>query len=174
MRELTMKQRQAATRVTARKYQRASKEEKGRILSTLVKQTKRNRVYAVWLLRSWEQKTWFTIDGQPVRLVVGASRKRPILHRSRLYGSTVAEAVRKIWYQFDFMCGKRLAVVLRTTVDTLIEIGELKVSSACGAFSGEGGAWRTPPHLPKGGGFRRVLRRIVWIDFQVRQRPLFR
>lgn len=38
--------------------------------------------------------------------------------------------MKKIWYLFDYMCGKRLAVVLRTTVDTLIEAGELKVSSA--------------------------------------------
>jgi hypothetical protein len=30
---------------------------------------------------------------------------------------------------FDFMCGKRLAIVLRTTADTLVENGELKVSS---------------------------------------------
>ena len=125
-----MRQRRAVTRVTAREYQRASKKEKGRILSTLVKQTKLNRVYAGWLLRTWGKKVWFTIDGKPVRLVVGASRKRRVLHRPRLYGQAVAEALKKIWYLFDYMCGKRLAVVLRTTLDTLIEAGELKVSSA--------------------------------------------
>ena len=125
-----MRQRQAVTRVTAQEYRKASKKEKGRILSTLVKQTKLNRVYAGWLLRTWGKKCWFTIDGQPVRLVVAASRKRRVLPRPRLYGRPVAEALKKIWYLFDYMCGKRLAVVLRTTVDTLIEAGELKVSSA--------------------------------------------
>jgi len=124
-----MRQRRAVTRVTAREYRKASKKEKGRILSTLVKQTKLNRVYAGWLLRTWGKKIWFTIDGQPVRLVVGALRKQRVLHRPRLYGRPVAEALKKIWYLFDSMCGKRLAVVLRTTVDTLIEAGELKVSS---------------------------------------------
>jgi hypothetical protein len=124
-----MRQRRAVTRVTAREYRKASKKEKGRILSTLVKQTKLNRVYAGWLLRTWGKKVWFTIGGQPVRLVVVASRKRRVLHRPRLYGRPVAEALKKIWYLFDSMCGKRLAVVLRTTVDTLIEAGELKVSS---------------------------------------------
>jgi len=115
--------------VTAREYRKASKKEKGRILSTLVKQTKLNRVYAGWLLRTWGKKVWFTIDGQPVGVVVGASRKWRVLRRPRLYGQSVAEAVRKIWYLFDSMCGKRLAVVLRTTVDSLIEAGEPKVSS---------------------------------------------
>ena len=125
-----MRQRRAVTSVTAREYRKASKIEKGRILSTLVKQTKLNRVYAGWLLRAWGKKVWFTIDGQPVRLVVGAPRKRRAPCRPRLYDRPVAEAVKKIWYLFDFMCGKRLAVVLRTTADTLVEIGELKVSSA--------------------------------------------
>ncbi len=125
-----MRQRRAVTRVTAREYQRASKKEKGRILSTLVKQTKLNRVYAGWLLRTWGKHLWFRIDGKPVRLVVGASRKRRVLPHPRLYGQPVAEALKKIWYLFDFMCGKRLVVVLRTTLDTLIEAGELKVSCA--------------------------------------------
>ena len=125
-----MRQRRAVTRVTAQNYRKASRKEKGRILSTLVKQTKLNRVYAGWLLRTWGKKVWFTIDGKPVRLVVGAPRKRRVPHRPRLYGSAVAEALKKIWCLFDYMCGKRLAVVLRTTVDTLIEAGELKVSSA--------------------------------------------
>ena len=127
-----MRQRRAVTRVTARDYRKASRKEKGRILSTLVKQTKLNRAYAGWLLRTWGKKVWFMIDGKPVRLVVGAPRKRRVPHRPRLYGSAVAEALKKIWYLFDYMCGKRLAVVLRTTVDTLIEAGELKVSSAVG------------------------------------------
>jgi hypothetical protein len=124
-----MRQRQAVTRVTAREYRNASRKEKGRILTTLVKQTKLNRVYAGWLLRTWGRKVWFTIDGQPTRLVVGGSRKRRVLRRPVLYDSAVAEALKKIWYLFDNMCGKRLAVVLRTTLNTLIEAGELKVSS---------------------------------------------
>jgi hypothetical protein len=115
--------------VTAQEYQHASKKEKGRILSTFIKQTKLNRVYAAWLLRHWGKKIWVSIDGQPYRLIIGAIRKRRVVLRPRLYGRAVAEAVKKIWYLFDCMCGKRLAVVLRTTVDTLIEMGELKVSS---------------------------------------------
>jgi hypothetical protein len=51
VKELTMKQRRAVPRVTARDYQHVSKKEKGRILSTFVKQTKLKRKYAAWLLR---------------------------------------------------------------------------------------------------------------------------
>ena len=96
----------------------------------MVKQTKLNRVYAGWLLRTWGKKVLFTLDGKPVLLVVGAARKRRVLHHPRLYGRPVAEALKKIWYLFDYMCGKRLAAVLRTSLNTLIEAGELKVSSA--------------------------------------------
>ena len=163
-----MRQRRAVTRVTAREYRKASKKEKGRILSTLVKQTKLNRVYAGWLLRTWGKKVWFTIDGQPVRLVVGASRKRRVLHRPRLYGSAVAEAVKKIWYLFDFMCGKRLAVVLRTTVDTLIEAGELKVSSAVRQKLSH-----VQPHPSGGPPGTEYPPALVGVDFQMRQRLLF-
>jgi hypothetical protein len=45
-----MGQRRAVTSVTAREYRKASKIEKERILPTLVKQTKLNRVYAGRLL----------------------------------------------------------------------------------------------------------------------------
>ena len=66
-----MRQRRAVTRVTARDYRKASRKEKGRVLSTLVKQTKLNRVYAGWLLRTWGKKVWLRIDGQLVRVVTG-------------------------------------------------------------------------------------------------------
>lgn len=125
-----MKQRRAVSRVTAREYQLASKKEKGGILTTFIKQTKLKRKYAAWLLRNWGRKVWVWSDGQPLRIIVGETRKRRVAPRPRLYGPAVAEAVKKIWYLFECMCGKRLAVVLRTTVGTLIEMGELKVSSA--------------------------------------------
>lgn len=63
-----------------------------------------------------------------MRVVVGASRKRPAFQRPRLYGRPVAESLKKIWYLICYMCGKRLAVALRTTLYTLIEMGELEVS----------------------------------------------
>jgi hypothetical protein len=130
VKELTMRQRRAVSRVTAREYQQASKKEKGRILTTFIKQTKLNRVYAGWLLRHWGKKVWVWIDGEPLRLVVGARRRGPVAPRPRTYGPSLIEALRKVWYLFDCMCGKRLAVVLRTSVELLIELGELKVSSA--------------------------------------------
>ena len=35
----------------------------------------------------------------------------------------------QIWYVFDFMCGKRLVVVLRTMLPTLESFGEIQVSA---------------------------------------------
>ena len=125
-----MNQRRAVSRVTAREYKQASKKEKGRILTTFIKQTKLNRVYAGWLLRHWGKKVWVWVDGQPLRLVVGARRKRRVAPRPRTYGPSLIEPLKKVWYLFDCMCGKRLAVVLRTSLEVLIEMVELKVNSA--------------------------------------------
>ena len=125
-----MRQRRTVSAVTSREYQRASKSEKGRILQTFTRQTKLNRVYAAWLLRNWGKKVWCRVDGKPVRIIVGAIVKRRVAARPRVYGQAVAEAVKKLWYIFDCMCGKRLAVVLRTSLDTLVQLGELKVSAS--------------------------------------------
>jgi hypothetical protein len=125
-----MRQRRKVSAVTSREYQRASKSEKARILQTFTRQTKLNRVYAAWLLRNWGKKVWCRVDGKPVRIIVGANVKRRVATRPRVYGHAVAEAVKKLWYIFDCMCGKRLAVALRTSLDTLVQLGELQVSAS--------------------------------------------
>jgi len=125
-----MRQRRKVSAVTSREYQRASKSEKGRILQTFTRQTKLNRVYAAWLLRNWGREVRCKVDGKPVRIIVGATVRQRVATRPRVYGAAVAEAVKKLWFVFDCMCGKRLAVVLRTNLDTLVQLGELKVSAA--------------------------------------------
>jgi hypothetical protein len=53
---LSMKERQAVTRETAKRYQRARKREKGLILDEFVNLTSYTRCYAAFVLRNWERK----------------------------------------------------------------------------------------------------------------------
>ncbi len=123
-----MDQRRAVSGVTAQEYRRASRRRKGEILALLVHQTQLNRVYLGWLLRSWGKEVAVWANGKPIRFVVGAVRPPRARRRRRRYGRAVAEPLRKVWYLFDFMCGKRLAVVLHTNLEALVNTGELEIS----------------------------------------------
>ena len=69
------------------------------------------------------------IDGQLVKLVVGRPRPRKPRARPRRYDQEVLKALTQIWYVFDFMCGKRLVVVLRTMLPVLDSFGEIPLSA---------------------------------------------
>ena len=126
---LTMKERRALARESAQKYRSASKKQKGALLEVFLGQTKYSRGYASWLLRNWGRKVFAWIDGEPIRFMVGVPRggKTP-RKRSRVYDQAVRQALRGLWYLFDFMCGKRLAVMIRTTLETLESSGELTLT----------------------------------------------
>ena len=68
-------------------------------------------------------------DGKLVKLVVGRPRRAKRRARPRRYDQQVLKALKQIWYVFDFMCGKRLVVVLRTMLPTLESFGEIQVSA---------------------------------------------
>ena len=68
------------------------------------------------------------IDRQMVKLVVGRPRRAKRRARPRRYDQEVLKALTQIWYVFDFMCGKRLVVVLRTMLPVLDSFGEVPLS----------------------------------------------
>jgi hypothetical protein len=82
VRELTINQRRAVSRVTAREYQA---------------QPRVCRMVAAAL----GKKVWVWVDGQPLRLVVGARRKRCVAPRPRTYCPSLIEPLKKVWYLFD-------------------------------------------------------------------------
>jgi hypothetical protein len=126
--ELSMAQRRAVSGVTAQEYRRASHKDKSKILTLMCRQTKLNRVYLAWLLRSWGKEVAVSVNGKPIRFVGGVPRPRRRRQRPRRYAGAVVEVITKLWYLFDFMCGKRLAAVLRRSLDTLAATGELPMS----------------------------------------------
>ena len=124
-----MSTRRELTEELARQYRQASRKEKGRILDQFVQTTGYQRKYAIQLLNWWGRSRLVWIDGKPVKLVVGRRRRKKRRARPRRYDQQVLKALKQIWYVFDFMCGKRLVVVLRTILPTLESFGEIQVSA---------------------------------------------
>ena len=95
-------------------YRRASKKEKGRILSEARKRTRLNRKVLIRKL----------------------AHPRPagtVRRRGASYGAEVVTALAQLWELFDFACGQRLAAALRTEVPRLRAAGELKCSDGIAA-----------------------------------------
>jgi hypothetical protein len=146
---LTMRQKRAVTGVTARRYRKADKAGKKRILDELTQTTGYNRKYAIHLLATWGKETVQLVDGAPVRLVVGAHRKRTPRVRPRRYGEPVRQALAKIWELFDYMCGKRAGGA--DPAEPRVAVRPARVGhqrgGTPGARHGQPGHYRTPAHL---------------------------
>ena len=103
---LTMKERKAITAALRKRYARARKKEKGRLLDELVELTGYNRWYAAGLLA--------TPAAPPP-----AIRPRVRRQRRRIYDATVLATLRQVWMIMDCICGKRLQAVLAETMAVL-------------------------------------------------------
>ena len=137
---LTMSERRSLTEEVVRRYRRAGKKEKGVILGEFVKSSGYQRKYAIHLLNSWGRARWVRIDGKLVKLVVGRPRRAKRRLRPRRYDQEVLSVLKKIWYVFDCMCGKRLVVVLRTMLPVLESFGEIRLT--CGVREARRGRQR--------------------------------
>ena len=120
---LTMDQRKALTREMADRYRRASKRQKTAMLDEFVELHGCTRHHAGWVLRMWGKTVFERRDGEVVKIVVGQRRRRR--RGPRLYDEQVVAALRKVWYLFGCLCGKRLVAVLRAQVPLLEKFGEL-------------------------------------------------
>jgi len=129
---LTMKGKKDLTAVKCARYRKASKDQKQRILDDFLKDTGYNRKYAIHLLANWGKRKLCVVDGKPVRLVVGKPRERKKRTGKPLYGPAVKTALRKIWELFDYMCGKRLAVLIRLNLAALANQPDLGIDKQVG------------------------------------------
>jgi len=120
---LTVKEKQKATRITAGRYQKASKKKKGAILDEFIALTGYDRCYASYLLKNHGRKVW--INNKVI--VVGDIRKRHKRQRQRTYGEDVLKALKQIWVIMDCICGKRLRPMLKEMLTILQRHKEIKV-----------------------------------------------
>lgn len=124
---LTMKEKKALTTELARQYRRSNHTGKTAILNEFVLTTGYNRKYAIHLLSNWGKKTIRIINGKMVNVVIGKAKKRKRTGH-RIYGVDVQEAVKQLWKFFDYMCGKRLVVLIRMNIEILMYQPEFDIS----------------------------------------------
>ena len=115
--ELSLKDRQKLTRVTARKYRTAKKREKTKILDTFIEQTNYGRKYAIHILAN-EGKVKLVRKKLKVVVTHGVKKKRvyPVI-----YGKDVFAALEPIWEAFNYQCGKLLAPFLNANIDSIVK-----------------------------------------------------
>lgn len=112
---LSMATRKAITKEMARRYVRARKRERSRMLDELRALAGYNRSYAARVLRA--------------RAAAGPARKPPRRRRPHTYGPETREPLRKLWATAGGVCGKRLAPFLAELIDALERHGEIALSA---------------------------------------------
>lgn len=121
---LTVKEKQKATRITAARYQKASKKKKGAILDEFIALTGYDRCYASYVLKNHGRKVW--INNKVI--AIGDIRKRHKRHRQRTYGEDVLKPLKQIWVIMDCICGKRLRPMLKEMLAILQRYKEISVT----------------------------------------------
>jgi hypothetical protein len=122
---LTMKERQSLVRVTAERYQRAHKKEKGKILDEFIESTGYTRCYGSNLLSRHGRAR--RVDSKTT--LIGDVSKRVRKKREPVYGPEVARVLKAVWINLDFLCGKRLKAALAETVSVLERWNEIDVNT---------------------------------------------
>lgn len=130
---LTMREKKALTNEIAVRYRSESKSGKRAILDEFCQATGYHRKYAMQLLNSWGKKKILVVDGELVEFVVGAPRTPKKRSRERVYDEEVQRALRQLWELFDYQCGKRLVVLLRTNMAVLKAQPEFAIEEAVAA-----------------------------------------
>jgi hypothetical protein len=120
---LTMVERRTVTKEYAARYRKASRKERGRMLTEFVGSTGYNRVYGARLLRGHGAR----VQVKPGVLLEGDARMRGKGGRPRAFGQEVALVLTQVWETMDYICGKRLAAVLPEILARLVEWGELQL-----------------------------------------------
>lgn len=117
---LTMREKQAVTKETAKRYRKATKKERGQILDEFVTLTGYNRSYASYVLRYFGKRA--NIPGTNVAVVFGKAKRR---QRPKYYDEKVQSALEFIWHLLDQLCGKRLAPYLKEIIPVLERFSEI-------------------------------------------------
>jgi hypothetical protein len=115
---LDLSARQSIIKKMALEYKRAGKKQKGMILANVIELTEYNRKYAITILNGYSRIVYATLNGKTVKYrAQGKKQKRK---RKKIYDTAVFEALKKLWYIFDCICGKRLVYMIRTMLISLM------------------------------------------------------
>jgi hypothetical protein len=128
---LGLKERYAVTNEVARRYRKANKKMKTKILDELIALTGYHRKYAIHLVANWGERKEIR-DGEGLIMAVAGRSRRKRKARKKRYDEQVAEALVKIWIVYGCICGKRLRAVLE---------GQMEVLRKCRTFRFEEEVW---------------------------------
>jgi len=120
---LTMEERRSVSAVVAKRYQKATKKEKGTILGEYTQLTGYNRCYAAFLLRNQGRR--MRINDSTV--LVGECRKKVKRTRERIYDGQVVRVLKRVWAIMDFICGKRLKPAFKEVIPILERYKEIEL-----------------------------------------------
>ena len=103
---LSMQHKKVLTREISKRYQKAEKKEKTKILDELVKTTGYNRKYILHVLANWETTTTVTLDRKTVKLKASPNKRKKGGGRKPIYNDEFVTVLRNIWVFFWYRCGK--------------------------------------------------------------------
>jgi hypothetical protein len=118
-----MRQKQAVTRVTAKRYREGGKKEKRQLLDEFCRTTGYNRCYARWVLRRQGQR----VELSPSVVLEADGQPRPRRAKPKIYDDTIAQVLVQLWEMLDYLCGKRLVAILPEIVAKLEQFDELRL-----------------------------------------------
>ena len=113
---LTMREKQSLANEVSKRYQKAGKKEKSKILDEFVENTKYNRKYASHILANWGKTVIVRIGKETIKLKAGSRKRRKGGGRKPIYNEGFAKVLKKIWAFFWYRCGKILAPFLRENI----------------------------------------------------------
>jgi hypothetical protein len=122
-----MKSRKELTESLCARYRRSGRRAKKMMLGEFCESTQYNRAYAALLLRGYGLRRYQAGPAGVVMRAVKVRQRRG--GRPRLYGAEVQRVVLNIWGRFGYLCGKRLAPILRRCLPSIRRDRFLRVSA---------------------------------------------
>jgi hypothetical protein len=124
-----MATRRELSKEVARRYQKAGRGEKMRVLREFCQSTGYNRHYAAFLLRNHGRQVFLrSPTGERVVVLIGEHRmKKRRRERPRIYDQAVHDKLTYFWEVMDYSCGKRLKRVLPLLVEKARQFNELRL-----------------------------------------------
>jgi len=114
---LSMGSRRELTESQCARYRRSDRRAKKVMLGEFCESTQYNRAYAALLLRGYGLRRYQAGPAGVVMRAVKVRQRRG--GRPRLYGAEVQRVVVNIWRRFGYLCGKRLAPILRRCLPSI-------------------------------------------------------
>ena len=116
---LTMAERKKIRAEYAKRYRKAKKAEKTKILNEYLELAgKGNRKYTIFIFNREGKKQLRFIGGKNVNVEITGNHRRKRAYK-KYYDEEVAKVLITLWKFFRYVCGERLVPLLRANLDTI-------------------------------------------------------